>query len=183
MYDYWIWDSVVPKWFCEEQIKALDWNQTKDAEVFKENTSVMDKEKRITDIIWLENNRPIGCIAQTYVHLANKEAGWNFDLTSCEKIQIGRYSANNKGFYDWHSDDGLKPKQNNLVRKLSISILLSDTNNFNGGVFEFKNFKDQPVMKQGSILVFPSLIEHRVSPVTLGTRYSAVTWVSGPAYK
>jgi PKHD-type hydroxylase len=183
MHDYWIWDSVVPKWFCEEQIKALDWNQTKEGEVYQENIGVVDKQKRITDIIWLDNIRPIGCIAQTYIHLANKEAGWNFDITNCEKIQIGRYNSSDKGFYDWHSDDGWKPNQNNFVRKLSISILLSDTNNFEGGIFEFKNFKNQPIMKQGSILVFPSMLEHRVSSVTLGTRYSAVTWAGGPAYK
>jgi len=34
--------------------------------------------------------------------------------------------------------------------------------------------------KQGSIIVFPSLLMHQVTPVTKGERYSAVAWATGP---
>jgi hypothetical protein len=67
---------------------------------------------------------PIGCIAQRFIHQANKKAGWNFVLNECENIQIGKYDAKSKGFYDWHQDDGWSPK-NGLIRKISISILLN----------------------------------------------------------
>jgi len=181
MFDYWLWDSALPKWFCEEQIKNTDWTNKIKGQVNIDGEMAVDENKRITDVVWVDQSSPIGCIAQIYVNMANEKADWNFNLSNVENIQIGKYDSNTQGFYDWHSDDGYKPKKNGLLRKLSISILLND--DFEGGLFEFKNFEKQPELKQGSIIVFPSFIEHRVSPVTSGTRYSAVTWVNGPAYR
>ena len=40
----------------------------------------------------------------------------------------------------------------------------------------------QPNLKQGSFIMFPSYMKHRVTPVTSGTRYSAVTWAYGPSF-
>jgi len=37
--------------------------------------------------------------------------------------------------------------------------------------------------KTGSIVVFPSDMEHRVAPVTKGIRYSLVVWFVGPPFK
>jgi len=183
MFDYWLWDSVLPKWFCEEQIKNTNWKEKEQGTILKGTESIIDETQRITDVVWVSEESPIGCVCQVYINLANQKAGWNFNLTNNTQVQIGKYNGDTKGFYDWHNDDGFKTNQNGLVRKLSVSILLSDENSFEGGEFEFKNFEQQPVLKQGSILVFPSTLEHRVKPVTSGTRYSAVTWVSGPAYR
>jgi len=183
MYDYWLWDGALPKWFCKAQIKNLNWDKKQFGEVKQKNESVVDKDLRITDILWEEQNSPIGCIAKQYIDIANQKTGWNFNLTSGEKVQIGKYSSKDKGFYDWHQDFGFNANKENLTRKVSISILLSDPKDFEGGEFEFKDFEKQPVLKQGSILVFKSILEHRVTPVISGTRYSAVTWVSGPAYR
>ena len=35
----------------------------------------------------------------------------------------------------------------------------------------------------GSVIVFPSCMEHRVTPITKGTRYSVVCWFVGPPFK
>lgn len=183
MFDYWLWDSVLPKWFCEEQIKNTNWESKEKGTVLKKQGSIIDETQRITDIVWVSEESPIGCICQVYINLANQKAGWNFNLTNNEQIQIGKYDGNTKSFYNWHADDVFRTNEHGLVRKLSISVLLNDENSFEDGEFEFKNFEQQPVLKQGSILVFPSVLEHRVKPVTSGTRYSAVTWVSGPAYR
>jgi len=182
MFDYWLWDSVLPKWFCEQQIANLNYDDKVEGSVKDKNDFVVDKEVRVTDLFWVDVSSPIGCVCQMYVNMANEKAGWNFDLTKLESsIQIGKYSSENKGFYNWHRDESHRPKENGLLRKLSISVLLND--NFEGGLFEFRGFEKQPIMKQGSIIVFPSLLEHRVTPVTSGDRYSAVTWVSGPPYR
>lgn len=186
MYDYWLWDNALPKWFCEQQIANISWDDKMDGSVHRKDGYVVDKDVRITDLVWQDQHSPLGCIAQIYINMANEKAGWNFNLsTLLSGIQIGRYRGEENGFYNWHADDTLKPNNDGLLRKLSISILLSDEHSFEGGVFEFKGFEDenQPKLKQGSIIVFPSLLEHRVTPVTSGDRYSAVTWVSGPAYR
>ena len=39
------------------------------------------------------------------------------------------------------------------------------------------------ILPKGSIVIFPSYIWHRVSPVTKGTRLSLVQWNLGPGFK
>lgn len=174
---YWKWDKKIPKEYCDLIIKEVNWDKTEKAEVgFKEKK--LDKKTRKTDIFWQSQYSIVGCIADRYIRSANISAEWRYDLTATEDIQIGKYYDG--GFYKWHKD------ASNLVenpRKLSFVLLLNDPKEFVGGVFEFKDLKEQPVMEQGSILVFPSFLEHRVTPVTDGVRYSAVTWMQGPYFR
>ena len=41
---------------------------------------------------------------------------------------------------------------------------------------------DEGVFKQGTIIVFPSILLHTITPITQGTRYSLVQWFSGPDF-
>ena len=101
-----------------------------------------------------------------------------------QDLQLTRYVAP-AGHYDFHIDGNgyTRPPNNNLVRKLSASVLLTDPKNFEGGEFEFKfgnNSTDFTVdMDKGDIILFPSYILHRIRPVTKGTRYSLVIWACG----
>lgn len=93
-------------------------------------------------------------------------------LNAIEPIQFGQYSEGE--FYDWHMDAG--PQTD---RDISASVFLDDPNNYEGGDFEF--FTDslkKPVQEQGTILVFPSLMTHQVTPVKKGKRHSLVMWGS-----
>ena len=73
------------------------------------------------------------------------------------------------------------------MRKLSVSINLSDPNTYEGGQFEMDlgegPFVLEEMNRQGTIIVFPSDTQHRVTPVTKGVRYSLVNWFEGPAFK
>ena len=57
-----------------------------------------------------------------------------------------------------------------------------------GGAFQFASYSNEKCeietveVSMGSIIVFPSFLEHRVEPVTKGTRYSVVTWFTGPPF-
>ena len=69
-----------------------------------------------------------------------------------------------------------------------MSILLNDE--FKGGEFEVGSYRNKKcTIKKpkfnttGSIIVFPSDVEHRVAPVKKGTRYSLVCWFLGPPFK
>ena len=125
---------------------------------------------------------------------ANKIAKWNVSITGHEAMQFTKY---NKGqFYGWHYDSWIDPYQNNTIRKLSVTICLSDEKDFEGGDLEFaiqdSNAREplkkilrtcHEVRKKGSLIVFPSFLWHRVTPVTKGTRYSLVIWSTGEQYK
>ena len=180
-YTYWAWDGVLSKEFCNAALAEIDWATSEKGTVIEENP-VIDPKMRRTDIVWQSHMQPLGCIARAYIDMANQAAGWGYALSNQETTQIGRYKATDEGFYDWHED--ASPPRDGMQRKLSVSILLSDPSEFEGGELQFKGMEDRKILtKQGSIVVFPSFIEHRVTPVTKGVRYSSVTWVQGPSFK
>jgi len=177
-YTYWKWDKAIPQEYCKAILKNIDWEKAETGKIKQKTTKAQLAKKRKTDIVWEDPLSVIGCIADKYIRSANIFAGWNFDLTQIENIQIGKYYHG--GFYNWHIDC---PAQDENPRKLSFSMLLNDPFEFEGGKLEFKNLKEQPKMEQGSIIVFPSFCTHRVTPVTAGERYSAVTWMRGANFK
>jgi hypothetical protein len=73
------------------------------------------------------------------------------------------------------------------VRKLSMTILLND--DFEGGELQIASYNKgecfikTPKMNKGSVIVFPSFIEHQVLEVTEGERYSLVAWFLGKPFK
>lgn len=67
-------------------------------------------------------------------------------------------------------------------RKLTLLTFLSDESNYSGGNLVLPYNKEILTKKQGSIVVFPSYISYKVSPVTLGERYSMVAWAEGPRF-
>jgi len=181
-YAYWKWDAVLSKEFCRSALEQIDWATAETATIGGNAKHIVDLKTRRTDLIWQDPMQPMGCIARAYMDQANQAAGWGYSFNSQENTQFGRYKSTDEGHYDWHMDAG--PPQNGIQRKLSISILLSDPSDFEGGELQFKGMEDQKILtKQGSIVVFPSFIEHKVTPVTKGVRYSAVTWASGPSFR
>jgi PKHD-type hydroxylase len=175
---YWQWESVLSKEFCEFAISQLDWNTSVTGETFEG----VEPHLRRSDVIWQPIMQPLGCIAKTYIDAANFYADWHYPINSLEDMQVSRYSSNNLGHYDKHMDT--KAPKDGMQRKLSISILLSDPSEFEGGELQFTGIEDRKLLAtQGSIIVFPSFIEHKVTPVTKGVRYSGVTWASGPAFR
>jgi|DEB0MinimDraft_10_1074344.scaffolds.fasta_scaffold73863_2 PKHD-type hydroxylase len=106
---------------------------------------------------------------------------FQFDLTGMEQgLQFTKYTAPGE-HYDWHVDKGhMTPS-----RKLSLSVQLSDPKDYKGGEFEMMfGRKPQKIGRErGMTVFFPSYTLHRVRPVTKGTRYSLVAWISGPPFK
>ena len=109
---------------------------------------------------------------------------FKFDLDCIrEQIQYTEYHAEDKGQYDWHMDLGAGWAS---LRKLSVTINLSDPKDYDGGVLEFnlgRKTITQGSKAKGAITVFPSYLLHRVSPVTRGTRKSLVLWVGGNQFR
>ena len=78
------------------------------------------------------------------------------------------------------------------VRKLSMTVNLTDPKNYAGGNLKFdlgahagkKRFKVcEEIRPQGSVIIFPSFTYHCVTPVTRGTRYSLVLWSLGKPWQ
>ena len=173
-----IQDNAIPKDVCNFLINKFDSDNAKSATIMQgEDNSVRDAQ-----LNWESPMSPIGCILQCYIYQANQQAGWDYKISHIEKIQMCKYDKD--GFYDWHIDT-CPPDQYNMQRKISIVAMLSNPDDFHGGDLEIKNLTDYGYeqntikLKQGSIICFPSYLEHRVTPVLYGQRYTAVGWMSG----
>lgn len=149
--------------------------------------SIIDENIRATQINWLgikPELTPIWDKLSSAVAEVNRQF-FHFDLTGFhEPMQLGAYSAESNGHYDWHID--ASPVDKAVPRKLSMALLLSDPNEFEGGEFQIKTNNDVAQTlecKRGRVWFFPSYILHRVSPVTKGMRRSLVLWAGGPPFK
>ena len=111
---------------------------------------------------------------------------WNFDLhPQFVEMQLAEYNAQDGGHFDWHIDQALQG--NDLhQRKLSCTIQLTNFYAYEGGKFELEDPKfvlPETAYEKGSLLLFPSLVRHRVTPVTEGTRWALVMWFHGPRWR
>lgn len=121
--------------------------------------------------------------APLYSAVMRLNQSYNFDLTSfATGCQIARYSAEDQGHYDWHIDLGIGRFSR---RKLSLSVQLSPSDAYEGGDLEFhlSGLNRNNMRQQGTLIAFPSFLQHRVTPVTRGERFSLVVWVDGPPYR
>jgi PKHD-type hydroxylase len=73
----------------------------------------------------------------------------------------------------------------NGTRKLSLSVQLSEPEDYEGGSLLLYNGEEPMTLPKtrGTGLFFPSYSLHEVTPVTKGIRYSLVAWFLGPRFK
>ena len=120
---------------------------------------------------------------QDMIAEANDEL-WNFNIYDIvEEIQYTEYHASDRGHYDWHQDIG--PGDASL-RKISLTVQLTDSNLYEGGdleIWQGGEVRDKTPRGSGIVIIFPSYMMHRVTPVTKGVRRSLVLWVGGEHYK
>ncbi len=107
---------------------------------------------------------------------------WQFNLYSMpEHIQYTEY-YDDGGHYNWHMDMGAGMLS---ARKVSITVQLSDPNEYEGGNLQFMRgeYQEDAPRGLGTVIVFPSYMLHRVSEITKGTRKSLVLWVGGEHFR
>jgi len=163
---------------CDKILAFRDRLESEDGKVFVDGQGQSDL--RQSSIQWLFPNPGTGWIfdhIERAIMVANKL--YKFDLYGFfQGAQIGTYSSG--GHYDWHPDMG---SGNTSTRKLSLSVLVSDPSEYEGGGLEFRDCRGECPRARGTAIVFPSYLVHRVAPVTSGTRISLVSWISGPPFR
>lgn len=115
-----------------------------------------------------------------FINKINKDT-FKYNLNEIRYLQYTEYDESYQGHYDWHIDTG---KSESSIRKLSISIQLSDSSEYEGGELQLNGGGPITTCKKtkGTIIMFPSFLLHKVTPVTKGTRRSLVVWVTGPPF-
>jgi PKHD-type hydroxylase len=71
------------------------------------------------------------------------------------------------------------------LRKISLVVQMSDPEDYEGGSLELNTGGPivEPTKTKGSVIIFPSYLLHRVTPVTSGLRKSLVLWAGGSSLK
>ena len=145
--------------------------------------SSVDTKKRITTISWIpfkEMTEMYRDIETTMLKANGNHFGFD-DMRLTEPAQFTHYHTG--GFYDWHMDNDVLGKHEPPVRKISMTLLLSDPSTFEGGELEFMQNGKKAKLKQGQAIFFASWLQHRVKPVIKGERKSLVMWFGGPSFK
>jgi len=200
---YFYFQSAVPERICDDIIRYGNQSKPKVAvtgpfqgKKLSQTDLKIIKETRNSNIVWL-NDTWIYKEIHPYIEFANRKAGWNFEWDYSESCQFTKYKKNQ--YYDWHNDGWEKPywrenkndPSHEKIRKLSVTVSLSDPKDYKGGEleFDFRN-KEKPhikkcteILPKGSLVVFPSFVWHRVCPVKSGERYSLVIWNLGKPFK
>lgn len=184
-----MWNSYFTKETCEKIVSTALTLPPVQAEIGFTDSKV-SKEVRRSKVRWIERRHTeLNWLIEELdylIHVANRNA-FDVDVNRLFELQFTEYSGEDEGYYDWHNDvdwDGPRATQ----RKLSVTVQLSDPNDYNGGTFAMQSlYLETPptdqLRNQGTVLVFPSLIQHRVNPVVKGTRYSLVGWMEGPKWR
>ena len=174
---YAFWNNAFSKEECQTII-----NIAKNKGLIKGKTRG-ESDVRDSKISWLYPTDDMDWVFRrvTDITLNLNERFLKFDLFGLnEGFQFTNYEAPS-GKYGKHIDRAVGTS----VRKLSISIQLTDPEEYEGGeLYLYDDDKGTLMDKtQGTLIIFPSYVLHEVMPVTKGERNSLVTWVTGKQFK
>ena len=171
---------------CQNIINVGHQQKAQDAKVGHKEKSggKYDTKMRITTISWI----PWPTLPDMYKRIervmnqVNRNHFGYEGMTITEYAQFTEYPKG--GFYDWHMDAEANCRFEPPVRKVSMTLLLSDPSEFVGGDLEFMAEGNKPPqLIQGQAIFFCSLLRHRVVKVKKGIRRSLVMWFGGPPFK
>ena len=175
---YW-WKGGFSAEECERALSVCRKYEREEATVFG-NDERSDGKIRKSTIRWIPNDGETSWIFEKLSHYALEANRENFrvDISGfTEDIQFTEYEGTGS-HYDWHPDVG--PGKNK--RKISITVQLND--DYEGGELQIN--PGMPVTAEkgrGNVIVFPSVLLHKVNPIVRGNRYSLVSWISGPVWR
>jgi predicted 2-oxoglutarate/Fe(II)-dependent dioxygenase YbiX len=166
---------------------------------------IVDTSVRHSQNSWIPSTHWIGGFLYSYVLKANRE-NFLYDLRCIdnENLQYTQYSEGM--YYHWHNDAGIKnfrkpvtvgddanglphdfiQENTEQVRKLSFSLQLSDPDDYVGGNLQLLDEDGKSYIApriKGSLILFDSRTQHRVTKIKEGTRKSIVGWVVGPRWR
>ena len=132
---YYYFKEALTSEFCD---KIIQHGKT---QVLEEAKIADEKQKaRNSSVAWLQDLWLYETI-EPFIQQANVQAGWNYDWIASESCQFTIYKETQ--YYHWHQDSHSEPYnrpgsgEDGMIRKLSVTISLEDSDNYEGGDLEF----------------------------------------------
>jgi PKHD-type hydroxylase len=193
---FYVFPKAVRLELCNEIIRDCKENILEEASIYEPTTqfSRNDPAIRKTSVNFIKDkDNKVNKLAWHFLEEANKRK-FHYDLKYFQEIQFAEYQKGD--FFDWHQDT-IESDENNELRKLSLTLVLSDPDTYEGGEFQFfnggrpmKGMGDRSgeqvakdIKAKGSIVVFDSRDWHRVCEIQSGVRNSIVCWTVGDNFK
>ena len=182
----WVVQTTTPLFTPEQCQQIIDCGRRQppqQAKVGGKPGSGADTKKRVTTISWIpfKEMEPMYDDINTFIQKSNLNHFGFGDIQITEQAQFTEYPEG--GFYDWHMDCDVNMQHEPPVRKISMTLLLSPENQFEGGDLELMEPGKFVKLKQGHAIIFASFLNHRVNPVIRGVRQSLVMWFGGTPFK
>ena len=157
-----------------------------DIEKVKRDINVSDWKEMMSKKIEVKGKYQLFKNIELFPHLIkivsniNSQA-WRFDINylNCEIDMPSVLEYEKGGQFGWHRD--IEPEHS--TRKLSFTIQLSDSDEYEGGDLEFFQSTNKESRKKGNIIVYPSFLWNRVTQITNGKRLTIDGWIHGPVYR
>ena len=189
-------ENFLAKEECTKLRDALDTDKLVDANLAGDYTENLVNTNVRRTLNTTFNDENLSKKLNGAIKVANTQY-FNYQIESLDKLIFLKYGVDSN--YTWHTDIGAKKAS---LRKLTAIVQLSDKDEYDGGELEFgiTNSTDcQCIDKQhctaeckgdlvrarksqGTLIIFPSFLSHRVTPITNGVRYSLVSWMEGDTY-
>lgn len=173
-----IFPNALPNNLIESLLEFKD-SQTSPASVSSYDEVIKNDSYRKTEVINLPDELKSLIIKGTeHYHSSYLSKIYNSTIKRVEDPQFLKYNTGYK--YDLHNDS--EDFRNFVLTRVvnrDITILGYLNEDYEGGLLEFPDYGISIKPKKGTIISFPSYYEfqHRVTPITSGTRYNFVLWI------
>lgn len=175
----WYLQTIKPE-DCDKAIEELGKFESKDATMGVDGEA-KSHQHRNTSVVFAPYDYWLADKMTAVAHEANAACGWDYLVEGREAIQFARYGEGQH--YHWHVDTFTlagRPTD----RKITCVALLNDVSEWEGGELQLRLYQEYKApLEKGTVIAFPSILEHRVTPVLKGFRYTATIWFNGPRFR
>ena len=157
-----------------EQVEPKEWTATDKNKVSVKNTKTLI-------IKWGQIKNIVGNLDSVINFLNERNLAYHlFPFNDLNNCLFNIYDSKTKGSYDWHVDSS---RSDIYDTKLTVLVNLSEE--YTGGTFHIFNGTEYVVEQfgPGSLLMFKSYLNHKVSPVLSGVRKTLTLLMGGPKFK
>jgi hypothetical protein len=183
-YDYWYTNNFYNKEDIKSLTSFIEKNYDYVSDKSEDAVDELGKSKKNTNTLvinWGKIKDLVGNLEATINSFNENNFGYIlYPFNNLKRVALNIYNSEQKGEYDWHFDSS---KNDIYDCKLTVLVNLSET--YKGGELQF--FQSHPyILKQftpGTLLLFKSHINHRVTPVTKGVRKTLSLFCNGPKFR
>jgi len=170
----------IPLDVCDAASREFELIESKDASMGLDGNQIEHKTRN-TAVRFAPDGHWFGGILYEHAMKANRDNKWDYEIDFHEAVQYAEYGP--EQHYHWHTDTFTLCGAP-FDRKVTAVCLMNDPSEFEGGEFQIQLYQDYTApLEKGTVIAFPSILNHRVTPVTSGIRKSATIWLNGPRFK